>query len=790
MSDNMKDAENLLHARGFRYATVQSLLPLLGKSDPHTCRLGGCRGSEFFHIADVTADRWTRKKDDARKEDKNPEYVRLTKADVESISAVMWEWDHGSVEEQLARADKLQGTPLEPDWMMWTGAKSLHCGKAIERTTDIEAWEAQARGIADHLNSDPSIVSVDQVMRQPGSRHHKTGRYSLLWVKPGWQRVSLSAIAGVAPPIERAARKRRRQAKKKPERKQGKAPSMASIREAMDAVPLRADNTGTYNEYVSLVFGLRSAIEAAGEDPSKGAEILAERSDANKEDLIRAYERRDPDGPINPGTLFFQARKLSGDPELCADYCPSPTEIIQELLAKYGCHFRRGVGNSCSWWLWRANHWAHSSTHCEANHEICRIFREEHWGVFLAPGYVDDIRRRIRNHVSEERFNPQDERDDMLFFKNRCLNLKTGASEPHHPDNKNSWVLPWSHVGGAQCYGILRFLHDRLPEVEDFDLYISFCWAALTRYRPKAFLELVSENSNTGKSVLGCLIEACLGPGAAISMDLKRFEDRSQRFETSKLKNKRLVRFDECGHYVGPLDNLKRITGGDPVSGEMKGSNDFQDISFQGVVVLIGNAAVRCHDTSDAVHQRRRTVWVERPVPIGSRKPMLERDGDRWTGELVPEVPRFINWILREGQERGGYLKELLSNPDTEGQRRASARVQADTDPVMTWALERLFFHKPASGADGTDRQEVFKNWQAWTEMTNSNRGMSRDLFMKRLRRIMMAVWPGYEARQYGRQRLGWVMPGLSFDSGRGGTPLRFWFFPEQREAEDLFVEV
>ena len=131
------------------------------------------------------------------------------------------------------------------------------------------------------------------------------------------------------------------------------------------------------------------------------------------------------------------------------------------------------------------------------------------------------------------------------------------------------------------------------------------------------------------------LLQAMVGSENTAAMILQRLEDRQQRFETLKLRNRRLVVFSECHDYVGCLNNLKAITGGDAISAEIKGGRHL-DLTFHGGVVLVGNAPVRASDPSGAVVNRRRSLLVHKVVQSREERCLLEPDGNGgWKGELA-----------------------------------------------------------------------------------------------------------------------------------------------------------
>jgi hypothetical protein len=219
--------------------------------------------------------------------------------------------------------------------------------------------------------------------------------------------------------------------------------------------------------------------------------------------------------------------------------------------------------------------------------------------------------------------------------------------------------------------------------------------ALLTGERLKVFLELIGP-SDTGKSVLANLLIALIGHGNHAAMTLQRLEDRAQRFETLKLRGKRLAVFSECQDYSGQLQVLKSITGGDPIPAEVKGGRHL-DITFLGGVVLVGNGPIRASDPTGAVINRRRPIYVDKVVDPASQRTLIEADGmGGWRGELVPELPGLVNWALAmpAAEARQALARDVQSLSRAESQLRALI----ETDLLAEWADGHLIWDPTCTG--------------------------------------------------------------------------------------------
>lgn len=169
---------------------------------------------------------------------------------------------------------------------------------------------------------------------------------------------------------------------------------------------------------------------------------------------------------------------------------------------------------------------------------------------------------------------------------------------------------------------------------------------------------------------------------------LQRIEDRTQRFETAKLRGRRLAVFSECQDYSGSLEILKAITGGDPIGAEIKGGRHF-DFVFTGGVVLVGNGPIKSSDPTGAVINRRRSLPITRVVAPADQRPMLDSDGaGGWRGELVAELPGWATWCLSmpAAEARAALARDIRSQSRVE----AELSILLSTDYLAEWAETAL----------------------------------------------------------------------------------------------------
>ena len=279
----------------------------------------------------------------------------------------------------------------------------------------------------------------------------------------------------------------------------------------------------------------------------------------------------------------------------------------------------------------------------------------------------------------------------LLPFTNGCLDLDSKVLINHAPGNGNRYCLPFAYAAGnPKPQEILKFLQGRLGSEEVVQLYRSFIWHILTNTSMKAFLE-VTGPGNTGKTVLTNLVIALIGADNTTSCSLKRLEDAGNKFETNRIRNKRLAVFSESQEYSGSLEMLKALTGQDRIPAERKFSSAILDFVFSGGVILTGNSPVRSSDTTGAVINRRRSILVDKVVAASEEKVLIEFDGfGGLRGELVEELPAFVDWVLEmdPAEARRAIARDVASSARAD----AEKQVLLKTDHLAAWANERLIF--------------------------------------------------------------------------------------------------
>jgi phage/plasmid-associated DNA primase len=415
-------------------------------------------------------------------------------------------------------------------------------------------------------------------------------------------------------------------------------------------------------------------------------------------------------------------------------------ERVCHLACALGNELRADHEQSTAWLHFDGTKWAAHHSNDKVNELLEELYDRWDWTIRDSTT-VNSDRAGVRRAVGSD-LPPANIK--CLPFTNGCLDLETKALIAHSPEHGNKYCLPFAYESGQPApTKILSFLEARLGSSEVVQLYRAFIWHILTNTCMKAYLEITGPG-NTGKTVLTNLVIALIGIENTTSCSLKRIEDTSNRFETNRIRSKRLAVFSESQEYSGPLEMLKALTGQDRIPAERKHSSAIFDYVFTGGVILTGNSPIRSSDTTGAVINRRRSIIVDKVVAAANERVLIEFDGyGGLRGELVPELPAFVDWVLQmpPAEARRAIARDVASSARADAEKQVLLR----TDHLAAWANENLIFdhrlgadEKPfwscqVGNLDSDRNYCMLPNYKHWLEQREQVRSYGQRNFKNKL---------------------------------------------------------
>ena len=209
--------------------------------------------------------------------------------------------------------------------------------------------------------------------------------------------------------------------------------------------------------------------------------------------------------------------------------------------------------------------------------------------------------------------------------------------------------------------------------------------------------------------------------------------------------------------YRGAVNALKAMTGQDFVRMEEKFKAQRTEVAPVMVVVAANEPVQSADYTSGLVRRRLAMTFRHRPaVP----RDLLSWHAGAWQGELAPEIPGVLNWVLALPDAQ---MEALLQQTTTlvPSLQATWAQSLVDTNPLAEWANQALMLDDStdaeghplavvnvgrAHKLDGTNAYEhqdrwLYPHYRAWVDDTggkplSSRRftGLLRDLFENQLR--------------------------------------------------------
>lgn len=260
-----------------------------------------------------------------------------------------------------------------------------------------------------------------------------------------------------------------------------------------------------------------------------------------------------------------------------------------------------------------------------------------------------------------------------VCLKNCNVNVLTGQPDEHNPDLLFRSQLPVVFDGMARCPKFVRFLHDCLPDPNDYIDQIEAFACGLLKNIPKLeamFFE--TGRGDNGKSTFLNIINWLFGPDNVATVSIH--ELIMNRFAKARLENRMINTFPDIESDA--LENfgiLKALVSGDAIDAEFKYQNPHTFICHA-KLFFSANELPEIKEKTFATFKRiRLTKWMQqflKPADWQLHKDILKAkmpalDEEQLIDELALSGIRkmnrqFVNSILDDEVERSGIFNLLL----------------------------------------------------------------------------------------------------------------------------------
>ncbi len=308
---------------------------------------------------------------------------------------------------------------------------------------------------------------------------------------------------------------------------------------------------------------------------------------------------------------------------------------------------------------------------------------------------ADDLKENLSEQLCHNLW--YEEREYLLFTNGllRVHDMKFMAIEEQPLFVKNLYLIhqhPYPYVEGATCNKVQEWLlwtqHDKQDRVQ---LLRAFMRAVLLQCSDiQKFLELVGYGK-TGKSTFANLCVALIGKENVASSNLREME--TNKFELTNFVGKKLILMPDQDRWGGSVQNLKALTGHDPIRGEVKFSKTVSNFTYKGLLIITANAEIQTNDKSTGLQRRRLTVYMNRVYKgkASENRTLINADGIVPKGEFADELPGAINWLLAmsDGEMRN-YLMATAENVEEYRSEQTTRDIRVS--PVHSWLHNNIVY--------------------------------------------------------------------------------------------------
>lgn len=252
---------------------------------------------------------------------------------------------------------------------------------------------------------------------------------------------------------------------------------------------------------------------------------------------------------------------------------------------------------------------------------------------------------------------PLDTPKTWVQFKDTIVDVMTGEEFPASPEYFITNPIPWDLGDTDETPTIDKIFTEWVGEEWKQTLYEIIAYSMLPDYPLSLLFVLVGGGSN-GKTVFLKLLSKIVGFDNTTTSDLKSL--MTQRFEKAKLHKKLLCVMGETDYAdLKNTDWIKRLTGGDPISFELKGKNPFDDYNYAKIVIATNTLPM----TSDKTRGfYRRFIVIDFPNEFPEKIDIISKIPEEEYPALMRKSVKILKDLLQRREfTNQGTIEERMS---------------------------------------------------------------------------------------------------------------------------------
>jgi len=300
-------------------------------------------------------------------------------------------------------------------------------------------------------------------------------------------------------------------------------------------------------------------------------------------------------------------------------------------------------------------------------------------------GMLTDLCKLIRG-ISEKR-DVFINRPTAIHVSNCMLDLNNGAmvTKSFARDYYSRNRAEIRHKPGAQCPRFMSELMKSAIDDDDISLIQRYVGQCLLGDNPSQTFLILRGTPGGGKGTLTNIIEIIIGVKNVTEL---RMDHLSERFELYRYVDKTLI----CGKDVPgtflnskPAHIIKKLVGGDVLSGEAKHGNDTYVVKGNFNVIITTNTRLRVKLDSDLGAWRRRMLIVDYERE-SAEKPIAHFDEQL----ITEEGEGILQWAIAGAMKLKQELREFGRIQLTEKQQARVDDLLYESDAVSSFVRERI----------------------------------------------------------------------------------------------------
>ena len=321
------------------------------------------------------------------------------------------------------------------------------------------------------------------------------------------------------------------------------------------------------------------------------------------------------------------------------------------------------------------------------------------------------------------------------------VDWRTLTLRPHDPACRMTQITTAAFEPNAVGLTFSAFLNSSLPDIEVRGFVQRVLGAGLLGEQVVHLLVIWEGAGRNGKGVCYGVVHHALGGYSHVApsslFDVTKDDPNRPAPAFLELRGRRLVWVSEIAK-AAVLDSarIKRLTGGDPITGRLLHKNDAVTFSPSHQLMLITNDPPRLPADDPAVWARVRRIPWEVVIPPERQDPALP-------SKLQAEASAVLGWML-------AGLAEFRATGLDEPQRvrRATEQYRADQDTVALFLQERCDTCDPTDGSGTRDLHIAYRGFCRGNAVLPEHMLGERD-FGSRLDALRFATAKGAGGRRF-----------------------------------------